>query len=179
MSSADPVLELPPDFADYDWEVVAKGCFSGASITVDGQRYRLVFYDTVRLGQEIESELERGGTFFEPNLLVVRSVTRECMEEAVDWLVRSRQLDSFVPEPEAERPDVAAWYEVWADESSTPPCLLLLSVDVPAAKFRICDPALAMKVVFEAGTYEQAKNWLLEDEFMKVRGRMSIDDGWS
>ncbi|MFG3597427.1 hypothetical protein [Bradyrhizobium sp. RDI18] len=57
-------LDLPADFADYEWEVETKGWFCEARIIVSGKRYRLNFYDPVRLGQEIESELQRGGALF-------------------------------------------------------------------------------------------------------------------
>lgn len=89
---------LPSDFADYEWEVTAKGCFSEARITVSGKRYRLNFYDAVRLGQEVKSEIESGGVFFEPNLVVVRSVTRADMEQAAKQLVLSGQVASLTPE---------------------------------------------------------------------------------
>lgn len=89
---------LPSDFAEYEWEVTAKGCFSGARITVSGKHYRLNFYDAVRLNQEIKSELESGSVFFEPNLVVVRSVTRADMEQAAEQLVQSGQVASLIPE---------------------------------------------------------------------------------
>ena len=54
------LFTLPADFADYEWEVTAKGCFSEARLTVSDKHYRLNFYDATRLGQEIESELARG-----------------------------------------------------------------------------------------------------------------------
>lgn len=91
-------LVLPADFADYEWEVTAKGCFSEARVTVSGKYFRLNFYDATRLSQEIESELDRGGVFFEPNLLVVRSVTRLAMEQVVEHLVQSGQVASLIPE---------------------------------------------------------------------------------
>jgi hypothetical protein len=91
-------FDLPADFADYEWEVTAKGCFFEARIAVSGKHYRLNFYDAVRLGQEIESEFERGGVFFEPNLVIVRSVTRLDMERAVEQLVQSGQVASLTPE---------------------------------------------------------------------------------
>ena len=72
--------------------------FGGA---VDRSReaiYRLNFYDAVRLGQEIASELENGVVFFEPNLVVVRSVTEEEMERAVGQLVRSSWVASLTPD---------------------------------------------------------------------------------
>ena len=89
---------LPSDFADYEWEVTAKGCFSEARMTVSGRHYRLNFYDAVRLGQEIESELGSGGVFFEPNLVIIRSVTRTDMERAAEHLVQSGQVASLTPE---------------------------------------------------------------------------------
>lgn len=89
---------LPSDFADYESEVTAKGCFSEARMTFSGKDYRLNFYDAARLGQEIESELERGVVFFEPNLVVVRSVTKSDMERAAEQLVQSGQVASLMPE---------------------------------------------------------------------------------
>jgi hypothetical protein len=56
------------------------------------------FYEPVRLAQEIEDELERGSPFFEPNLVLVPSVTRQHMETAVEHLVQSGQLSSLVAE---------------------------------------------------------------------------------
>jgi hypothetical protein len=91
-------LALPLNFSDYEWEVTAKGCFSGARMTVSGKEYRLNFYDAARLGQEVESALENGGMFFEPNLVIVRSVTRAEMERAVEQLVQSGLVASLTAE---------------------------------------------------------------------------------
>lgn len=89
---------LPADFSDYEWEVQSKGCFSEARMTVSGKHYRLNFYDSARLAQEIASELERGGVFFEPNLVIVQSVTRLDMERAADILMQSEQSVALVAE---------------------------------------------------------------------------------
>ena len=91
-------IALPSDFADYEWEVTAKGCFSEVWMIVAGKRYRLNVYDAVRLAQEIESELANGGVFFEPNLVVVRSVTKAEMERAAGQLVQSGLVASLTPE---------------------------------------------------------------------------------
>lgn len=87
---------LPADFADYEWEVSAKGWFSEALITIAEKQYRVTFYDAVRLSQEIESALENNTLFFEPNLVVVRSVTRAEMERAAEQLVHAGLVSSFV-----------------------------------------------------------------------------------
>ncbi len=50
------------------------------------------------LSQEIESGLQRGGVFIEPNLIVIRSVTRLEMERATELVVQSGQLASMIPE---------------------------------------------------------------------------------
>lgn len=91
-------IAFPTDFSNYEWEVTARGCFSGAKMTVSGKEYRLNFYDAVRLGQEIESELQNGEMFFEPNLVVIRSVTRVEMERAIEQLVRSGLVASLTSE---------------------------------------------------------------------------------
>jgi len=90
-------LVLPEDFQDYAWEVEAKGWFSLAKLSASGKSYRLNFYDGVRLQQTIEDGLERGGVFFEPNLVVVSSLTRANMERAAEVLVQSA-LESLIAE---------------------------------------------------------------------------------
>ena len=90
-------LDLPADFMDYEWEVEAKGWFEAHLIASD-RKYRLRFYDRVRLGQEIDDKLGRGSVFFEPNLVVVESVTRVNMEKAVESLAKMGRLASLVAE---------------------------------------------------------------------------------
>ncbi len=89
---------LPADFAEYEWEAEAKGWFSGATMIISGKRYQLNFYDPVRLSQEIESELERGDVFFEPNLVVVKSVTGSSMAQAARQLVESDRVRFLAPD---------------------------------------------------------------------------------
>ena len=89
---------LPADFDEYAWEVEAKGCFGEALMSIAGKRYRLNFYDLARLSQEIESELERGVAFVEPNLVIVRSVTKSDMQQAAEMLAQSGQAAILVSE---------------------------------------------------------------------------------
>ena len=91
-------FDLPADFTEREWEWEAKGHFSGARMTVSGRNYRLHFYDAARLNQEIQSEFERGGVFFEPNLVIVQSVTRTEMERAAKLLAQSGCATSLVAE---------------------------------------------------------------------------------
>ena len=91
-------FDLPADFADYEWEVTAKGHYPDARMTVTAKQYRLNFYDTVRLSQEVQSELERGRVFFVPNLVIVQSVTRADMEHAAQELALSGHAASLAEE---------------------------------------------------------------------------------
>ncbi|MEU8358392.1 hypothetical protein AB0C27_20475 [Nonomuraea sp. NPDC048882] len=68
--------------------IEAKGWFSDVLVEREGQYYRPVFYDPVRLGQEIAEEMSNGAGFFrEPNLVVVDRVTRDHIEAAISALV--------------------------------------------------------------------------------------------
>ena len=89
---------LPADFLDYEFEVQAKGWFSEATLSISGKIYRLNFYDVVRLNQDIEDELAGVGVFFEPNVIIVSTVTKVSMERAVELLIDSGRLVSLVPE---------------------------------------------------------------------------------
>ncbi|MGJ5175198.1 hypothetical protein ACQR16_10505 [Bradyrhizobium oligotrophicum] len=93
----DVSIEIPDDFADYEWEVTAKGWLTIAMI-VSGRRYLLNFYDPVRLSQEIQSDLERGHPFLKPNLVVVETVTRTAIERAVHELVQSGRVAEMIEE---------------------------------------------------------------------------------
>jgi acyl dehydratase len=81
-----------------NWSGRQKVYYSNARMIVSGRHYRLSFYDPVRLGQEIQSEVERGSIFFEPNLVVVKSVTRADMERAAEFLALSGQAASLAAE---------------------------------------------------------------------------------
>jgi hypothetical protein len=67
----------------------------------------------------------------------------------------------------------ARWYEVWADEGHEVPYLLLLRPS--ESGFEILDPQERSKRVHEAPSYEDARTWLLEDEFLCV-GRKELDE---
>jgi len=55
--------------------------------------------------------------------------------------------------------------------------LLSSSDGRPTSKIEVLDPCEANRVVFRATEYEDAKLWLLEDEYEMVQGRVPLDDG--
>jgi hypothetical protein len=70
---------------------------------------------------------------------------------------------------------MSRWYEVWLDDSLDPPYLLL--VEGRGDHVRILDPKEQNRVVYTASNYQDAKVWLLEDEYVQVRGRVEVEDG--
>ena len=94
----DNSLVFPQGFDDYASEVESKGWFAEATLTFLGKKHWMTFYDPVGLRQEIEDELQRGSVFFEPNLVVVPSVTRQNMEKAVKTLIQSGGVSALSAE---------------------------------------------------------------------------------
>ena len=66
------------------------------------------------------------------------------------------------------------WYEVWSDDGMEIPYILLL-FKLSGNRIRIIDPRDNEKVVYESQDYDSAKYWLLEDEYVLVKGRMVIE----
>ncbi|MFD1703939.1 hypothetical protein ACFSCV_13095 [Methylopila henanensis] len=96
MTPADACLVLPVDFDECEAIIIAKGWLSDVKAVVGEARYSLTFYDPVRLVEEAEDEMEKGGIFFEQNLVIVRSVTRSNMEKALVFLVTTGQIAALV-----------------------------------------------------------------------------------
>jgi hypothetical protein len=94
----DYSILFPDGFDDYAWEVQSKGWFSDVKLAVFGKQYRISFYDPVRLSQEIQDEILRGGVFFEPNVVVAQSINRQSVESAIQLLIETERANSLVPE---------------------------------------------------------------------------------
>ena len=90
-----------PDWFDEraEWEAERKGWLPGVEIeTGDGSRYPVTFFDPVRLAQDLE-EMTRHGTpvFIEIGLVVIPTITRVAILQAVPELVRQRFFDHLKP----------------------------------------------------------------------------------
>lgn len=64
------------------------------------------------------------------------------------------------------------WYEVWSDESFDIPYLLVMGQPEKNSEIVIFDPKERDIIIFRSESYEEAKLWLLEDEYTLVDGRM-------
>ena len=64
--------------------------------------------------------------------------------------------------------------EIWVDPTSVPPYVLMLLGD-DKNNFCIFDPTEDYKIVFACYSYEEARFWLLEDEYERVEGRLNVE----
>ena len=81
-----------------DFEAPRKGWRDAHVELDDGSRYRVTFYDVVRLAQTLEDERRAGRAFLgEPGLIVLDEVTRSKMEDAAARLAREGFFDSLRP----------------------------------------------------------------------------------
>ncbi|HUE74433.1 MAG TPA: hypothetical protein VMP01_26355 [Pirellulaceae bacterium] len=64
------------------------------------------------------------------------------------------------------------WYEVWADDMLDRPYLLMVRRRPGEPEIAVIDPAERYRTVFSSPDYETVRNWLLEDEYTRVTGRM-------
>jgi hypothetical protein len=80
-------------------EAQARGYRSHVAVEfADGERYSVVFYDPVRLQQDLHEEIRAGSTCIaEPGLIVIAEVTLENMRLAVDRLVREGYFEALRP----------------------------------------------------------------------------------
>lgn len=65
--------------------------------------------------------------------------------------------------------------ELWIDPTAIPPYVLILLGD-GEGNCCIYDPTESYKIVFASSTYEEAKLWLLEDEYERIEGRLRVEE---
>lgn len=101
MTSSAKARLIIPDFGEREaFEAASRGYLSSAHVELqDGRRFGVVFYDPVRLAQDLASEAAEGRPFLaERGLVVVAEVTMENMKTAVEQLARGGYFDHLVPE---------------------------------------------------------------------------------
>lgn len=90
-----------PDWYDELAEVEAehKGWLQGVEVELgDGSRYPVLFYDPVRLAQDLEEEAKWDRPFLaEPGLVVVPAVTRAAISQAAEYLATTGYFSHLRP----------------------------------------------------------------------------------
>ncbi|MFJ4870340.1 hypothetical protein [Streptomyces sp. NPDC088757] len=89
-----------PDYLDgYEVETEAKGYLVGVTVSAGSRSFELTIYDRARLVQELDDELDSDVSYFAiPNLLVVRSVTRGEISNAIENLAKGN-FQELMPNP--------------------------------------------------------------------------------
>ncbi|GAP97381.1 hypothetical protein [Leptolyngbya sp. NIES-2104] len=64
--------------------------------------------------------------------------------------------------------------ELWVDPTASPPYVLILLCD-EKENCSIYDPAQNYQVVHTSSSYQDAKLWLLEDEYERVEGQLRAE----
>ena len=82
------------------YEAEARGYLSHAKVVLaNGRVHPVVFYDHVRLGQDLEHEVGEGRVYVaDPGMIVLEAVTMENMHAAVRELAGTGFFDALVPE---------------------------------------------------------------------------------
>lgn len=100
-SNQSPRLIFQYGFNEQDAdEAEARGYLSHVAVDLgDGRHYPVVFYDAVRLQQDLEVEAKQGTPYVaDPGMIVLETVTRENMERAVLDLSRAGFFSRLVPQ---------------------------------------------------------------------------------
>ena len=95
-----PVLEFEGGFGEREaFEAKGRGYRSHVhAVLPTGERYAIVFYDPVRLQQDLEEEAKAGSPHIaDPGMIVVPEITLENMHDAVERLVEDGYFDSLRP----------------------------------------------------------------------------------
>ncbi len=90
---------------DYDfderaqYQAHARGYLSHVRVQLtDGRRYSVIFYDHVRLGQDLEEEVKLGNGFVaDPGMIVLDELTLGKMQRTVNRLELEKFFDGLVP----------------------------------------------------------------------------------
>jgi hypothetical protein len=64
--------------------------------------------------------------------------------------------------------------ELWIDPTASPPYVLILLAD-EVGNCAIYDPSPSYQVIFSSTNYQEARLWLLEDEYERVEGQLKME----
>lgn len=88
------IFENNTEIAEY--EAMNKGYRKDVIVIIDNKKYRLYITDIIRLHQDFDSEVEEGCMFQnEPNIIIVKEVTKEEIEKTIKNLVKEGFFDKL------------------------------------------------------------------------------------
>ncbi len=82
-------------------------------------------------------------------------------------------------EPERSQAQTLATHwnltELWVDRSASPPYVLMLLAN-ESGNCCIYDPKQDYEAIYSSSNYQEAKLWLLEDEYERVEGQLKMEE---
>lgn len=81
----------------FQFEVEAKGYLQNVILQFLNRDYKLIFYDPIRLEQDILEELKIKKTFFVSNLIVIESVNMEHINNAIMDMIKNEDIVHLLP----------------------------------------------------------------------------------
>jgi hypothetical protein len=95
-----PRLVLPEEYDDLDWsQITEKGWFEAEVELENSGKYKLNYYDPIRLKQDIDYYLSKGERYFDlPNLVVLPEITLNTIKESIRSLWEKGSFELFKPE---------------------------------------------------------------------------------
>ena len=68
--------------------------------------------------------------------------------------------------------------EVWVSDTTYPPtlCVVIRDANSRDTQWRVFEPSDRERISFASDDYEQVRQWLSEDEFVLVTGRMQFPE---
>jgi hypothetical protein len=93
-------VEFPENyFGQWENDAPLRGHLEVTAVSPDGERYRLSFYDIVRLKQTLDSCIEQSAIHYtEPNLIVIAEVNTANIRRAVADMAAEGYFDTIKPE---------------------------------------------------------------------------------
>jgi hypothetical protein len=91
-------IEFPEGFDEYDSAMLdAKGWLT-VLVTIQERQFEVTFYDPVRLSQEIQGGLKHKGMYLGGNMVVLQSLDRTAIENAVATIADAGTYAEWVPQ---------------------------------------------------------------------------------
>ena len=88
------IFEDDTDIAEY--EAINKGYRKDVTVLIDDRRFKLYITDIVRLHQDVDLEIEENGYYQnEPNIIIVKEVSKAEIEKTIDALYKGGFFDEL------------------------------------------------------------------------------------
>ncbi len=93
------IINFIEEYSDnlYQFEVESKGYFYGVTVVLNnGKTYQLSIYNSTRLKQDVDDEIENTGFFYEENIVFLKNIDKDTIIEGVKKLWEHNCFENMV-----------------------------------------------------------------------------------